>query len=105
FSLFDGTIEHRLSKGRLIAFVVSEPPITIHVDDHIALEFVAKIEGEPNHLSNRLGILAVNMENRNLEHLVHSRGEDAGSCVGRRSGKTDLVINDDVQGSADGVTF
>src|SRR5262249_8057178 len=104
-SLFDSAIEHRLSKGRLVAFVVSETPITVHVDDHIALELVAKIEGEPNHLSHRFGIFAVDVKNRNLAHVCHIRGIGAGSRVGRRSGKTDLVVYDDVQGSADGVTF
>jgi hypothetical protein len=93
-----------LSKGRLIAFVVSEAPITVHIDDHVALEFVAKIESEPNHLSHCLGIFAVDMENRNLEHLGHIRGIGAGSAFAWRSRETDLIIHNDMQRPADAVS-
>jgi len=79
--------------------------IAIQVDDEIPSELLSKIEG---HLGNKLErnrVFAVNVQNGNLDHLgdvgrIHRRARVFG-----QSGKADLIVNHDVNGTAGRVTF
>src|SRR5262245_57322439 len=44
FAAFDGAIKHWLGEGRFITLVMPEPPISVHVNDHVTLEFESKVE-------------------------------------------------------------
>src|SRR2546425_1196681 len=77
-SLLDRAIHHGLREERLIALVVSKPPVTPHVDDNVALERAAEIHRKTDHLRDGFRIFTVHMENRNLKHLcdiacIHAR--------------------------------
>jgi hypothetical protein len=74
FALCDCAVQNGLSEGRLVTFVVTEAPVAVHIDDDIALEFKAKIHRQPDDLSDRLRILAVDMEDGDLKHFGHIGG-------------------------------
>ena len=58
-----------LRERRLVAFVVAEATIAIHVDHDVAAKFLAKIECELADLHARERIIAVHMKNWDLDHL------------------------------------
>ena len=62
-------VKVRLGERRLVAFVVPETPIGIHVDDNVAAKLLAKIERELAHLHAGERIVAVYMEDRHLDHF------------------------------------
>src|SRR5437588_8154651 len=101
--LRDGMIEDRLREGGLIAFVVAEPAIGIHVDDHVAFKAMAKIQCQPHDLTHSFGVLAIDVKNRYLKHLGHVRRVRCRTGFGRAGRKADLVVDNNVQRTADGV--
>ena len=76
FPFFDGSIHDRLRKERLIAFVVSEPAVAPHIDNDITPEGPAEIHRQLNDLGDRFGIFAVDVEDRDLQHLGDVAGID-----------------------------
>ena len=80
-------------------------PIADQIDDHIALEFLAVVDGDLSRVQYRFRIVAVDMKNRRLNHLG-----DVGTVLGRasvigpRRRETDLVVDHDVQRTAGLVT-
>ncbi len=98
--LVDGVVHHRLRVSRFVTFVVPPAAIGIHVDDHIAFEFATEIHGQIDDLGDRLGVFAVDMEDRYLQHLGHVGSVGARAGFVRFGGKTDLVIQNDVQRAA-----
>ncbi len=78
FTLFDGSIHQRLSKERLVAFVVAQPPVTPHIHHHVAFEPPPKIHGEPDHLRHGFRIFAIDVKDRDLEHFGNIAGVNAG---------------------------
>ena len=53
------------------------------------------------HLSHGFGVLAVDVEDRNAQHLRQPRRIDAGTVLFGRCGKPDLVVDDHVDRAAD----
>ena len=74
-----------------------------HVDDHVALEFLAEFGGDAGHVHHRLGVVAVDVEDGRLDPLGHVRGIGRRSRVGRAGGEADLVVDDEVDGAAGAV--
>jgi hypothetical protein len=102
-ALTNGPVEEGLGEGGLVAFVVAAQPVAIHVDHDIALELTAEGHGKADDLGDGFGVLAVDMENGALEHLGNGRGVGRGAGLLRIGGEADLVVQNDVQGAADGV--
>ncbi len=102
-AVFDGLVEQRLGEARLVAFVVAAPPVAVHVDEHVAFERIAEVHRQADDLGDGLGVLAVDVEDRALEHLGDIGGVGARSALHGRRGKADLVVDDHVQRAADGV--
>ena len=71
--------------------------ITPHIDHHITLKLAAELHRQFDHLSNRLGVFAVHVKDRNLQHFgdVGAIGR-ASPFVGQRR-ESDLVIDNNVQ--------
>src|SRR6266478_4501012 len=100
----DGLIKHRLGEGGLVTFIMPEPAIAEHVDDHIALELMTEVHAQANHLGDSFRILAIDMKNRDLKHLRDIRRVRARARLIRAGGKTNLVIDHHVQRSSYGVS-
>jgi hypothetical protein len=90
----------RLGEGGFVAFVVSVATVAVHVDDDVAVELGPELEGQVDRLRDRLGLLPVHVNDRNLEHLG-----DVGRVLSRarfigRGREADLVVHDDVNRAA-----
>ena len=98
--LLDFRVEIGLGEGRLVAFVVAVTAVAIHVDHHIAAEFLPKIEGQLGDEFHGERVVAIHMENRDLDHLrdvgrIHRRAR-----VFRQRRESDLIVHDHVDGAA-----
>ena len=99
----DPCVHRRLGEIRLIALVVTVPAIAPQVDDHIVLEGLAILQRQLGGKDARLRIVAVDVQDWGFGHLgdVGAVGPAMGVVgVGR---KADLIVDDDVDRSADGV--
>ena len=72
--LLDRPIQQRLREAGLVAFVVAPAAVAVHVDHDVALELLAKVQRQVNHLGHGLGIFAIDVEDGNLQHLGHVGG-------------------------------
>src|SRR5436190_22344010 len=99
FSLRDGTIEQWLSERRLIALIMTETAIPIHIYHDVTREFESKIHREPDDLRDRFRILTVDVKDRDLKHLGDISSIGAGTRFDGAGRETYLVIHDDVEGA------
>ena len=66
---FDSFIHERLSKIRLVPFVMPITPIAYQVDNHIFSEFHAVVTGKFGDVNEGFRILPMDMENGHHEHF------------------------------------
>ena len=101
----DRPVHQRLGEGRLVALVVAEAPVAEHVDHHVLLEGLAELDGDARDMDDRLRIVAVDVQDRRLDHLgdVGAIGPRAG--VHRVRGEADLVVQDEVDRAADPIAL
>ncbi len=62
-------VHQRLRERRLVALVVAVAAVADHVDDDVAAERLAEVERQLGDVDARLGVLAVDVEDRHLDHL------------------------------------
>ena len=67
--LGDPAIHFGLGEGRLIAFVVAVAAVAEHVDDHVAVEAQAEFHRQLGDVNDGFRIVAVDVEDRRLDHL------------------------------------
>ncbi len=97
----DELVHPRLRERGLVGLVVAVAAVADEVDDDVLLELVAELERQAHHAHRGLGVVAVHVEDRRLDHLgdvggVHARPAELG-----RGGEPELVVHDDVDGAAD----
>ena len=94
--LIDHLVHLRLRVTRLVALVVAEAPVAVHVDDDVLREALPVVDREVGDLGDGLGILAVHVEDGAAEQ-PHQVGRVARAArVARLGGEADLVVDDDV---------
>jgi hypothetical protein len=97
-------VHHRLGHRGLVRLVVTETPVTDQVDDDVLVELVAEVQRHARDEDDRLRIVAVDVEDRRLNHLGHIGAVERGARVERVAGReADLVVDDDVDRAAGGV--
>ena len=97
---------HRwLGELGLVAFVMAAQAVAVHVNHDIALELLPELHREANGLGDGFGVFAIHVEDRNLQHLADVGRVGAGPGVFRIGREADLVVDDDVDGSARGVAL
>ena len=101
--LADRRVHERLGEARLVALIVAEAAVAPHVDDDVAVELLPIFDGELAGEGHRLGIVAVDVEDRRLDALgdvgrVRRRAREL-----RRGGEADLVVDDEMEAAAGGV--
>ena len=99
----DVAIHDRLREGRLVAFIVAEAAVAEHVDDHRLVELHAEFGGDLGRVDDRLRVVAVDVEDRRLDHLGHVRRIGRRAREARIGGEADLVVDDEVQRAGDAV--
>ena len=67
----DPLVHLRLRVARLVTLVVAEAAVAHHVDHDVLLERLPEGEREARHPHARLGVVAVDVEDRRLDHLGH----------------------------------
>ena len=65
----DRPVHQRLRVARIVALVVTVAAVAPHVDDDVLVEPLAVLVGEPGDPDARLGIVAVDVEDRRLHRL------------------------------------
>ncbi len=101
----DALIHQGLREGGLVAFVVAEAAIAEHVDDHRLVEHLAEFDSDLDDIDNGLGIVAVHMEYRRLDHLRHIRRIGRRARIARIGRKADLVVDDEMHRAASAVAL
>ena len=99
----DQVVHQRLGERRVVRLVVAAPPVADHVDDDVLLERLPVGEGQPADPDHGFGVVAVDVEDRRLDHPGHVGGVHAGPRRLGRGGEADLVVHDDVHGAAGAV--
>ena len=102
-TLLDELVHERLGVARVVALVVPVAPIADHVDHDVLVERLPEHVRQPRHADARLGIVAVHVEDRGLDHLGHVGGVGGAAGVLGRGREPELVVDDEVDGAADAV--
>ena len=98
--LGDPAVHQRLGEARLVGLVVAVAAIAPDVDHDVLLELLAELGGEPGDVHDRLGIVAVDVEDRRLDAARDVRGIGRGARVGRAGREADLVVDDQMDRAA-----
>ena len=101
----DPLVHHRLGEHRLVAFVVAMPAVAEHVDDDGLVEFLPEFDRDLGREHHGFRVVAVDMEDRRVDHLRHIGRIRRGPRVARIGGEADLVVDDEVQRTAGAVAF
>ena len=101
----DLRIHQRLGEGRIVALVVAEAAVAEHVHHHVLVELLAELGGHLGGEDHRLGIVAVDVEDRRLDHQGHVRRIGRGARVARAGGEADLVVDDEMHRPAGAVAL
>ena len=87
-------VEHGLGVRGLVALVVAPAPVAHDVDDDVLGELGAIVGGYVYGSHDRLGIVAVCVENRSLNALRDVRAVVGRTQIRGAGGETDLVVHD-----------
>jgi hypothetical protein len=98
--LLDPLVHPRLGEHRLVAFIVPEPAIAEDVDDDVLVELLAKFGRHLGGMDHRLGVVAIDVKDRRLDHQCDIGGIGRGSRIVRRGGEPDLVVHHQMDGAA-----
>ncbi|MGC4031228.1 MAG: hypothetical protein QM754_05710 [Tepidisphaeraceae bacterium] len=98
--LGDGLVHERLGEAGFVLLVVAVTAVAPEVDDDVALELLAELDGHLRHVEDGFGVVAVDVEDRGLDGLgaVGAVGREAG--VFGDGGEADLVVDDQVDRAA-----
>ena len=95
--LFDPLRLERLRVRRLVLLVVAEPPVADEIHDDVVPELLAIREGEPDRRERGLGIVGVDVDDRNVEALREIARVPRRAALRRIGREADLVVRDEVQ--------
>ncbi|CUS43268.1 hypothetical protein MGWOODY_Smn1319 [hydrothermal vent metagenome] len=79
---------------------MAEAAIAPHVDHDVAVETLAELDRHLGGEGHRLGIVAIDVEDRRLDALRHIRRIGRGACELRARREADLVVDDEVDTAA-----
>ena len=100
----DGLVHPRLGERGLVALVVAVAPVAEHVDHDRLLEFLPEFGRDLGREHDRLRIVAVDVEDRRLDHLGDVGGIRRRARIARIGGEADLIVDDEMQRAAGAVT-
>ncbi len=103
--LFDLFVHHRVGEHRLVAFVVTKAAVADNIQNDVLVELLTEFGGHTGSMHNCFWVVAVDVENRCLDHQRDVGGVGAGAAKVRRCRKADLVVHDDMHRAAGFVTF
>ena len=98
--LVDQVVHQRLRQARVIGLVVAATAVADQVDHDVLVERLPELVGQPRDVHHGLGVVAVHVEDRRLDHPRRIGRVHAAAAVLRRRGEPDLVVDDHVDGAA-----
>ncbi len=101
----DGGVHQGLGEHGLVALVVAEPAVAEDVDHRVLVELLPELDGDAGGMDHRLGVVAVDVEDRRLDHECYVRRIGRGAGIHRRRGEADLVVDNEMDGAAGAVTL
>ena len=96
-------VHQRLSHRGVIALVVAAPTVAHEVDDDVSLEFLTVGKSQLGDSGYSLRVITVDVKDRRLNGFGDIGRVDRGATLAGRSGESDLVVDDEVDGSAGAV--
>ncbi|EGE56100.1 hypothetical protein RHECNPAF_750063 [Rhizobium etli CNPAF512] len=99
----DDLVHFRLREGRLVAFVVAVAAVAEHVEHHRLVELHAEFGRDLGGVDDGFRVVAVDVQDRRLDHLGDVGWVGRRTREGRVRGETDLVVDDDVHRAGDTV--
>ena len=90
----------RLRIRSLVLLVVAEAPVADEIDDDVVPELLAIREREPDRRESRLGIVGVDVNDRDVEALREIARVPRRTPFRGIRREADLVVRDEVQGAA-----
>ena len=101
----DGLVHHWLRVCRFVGLVVAKAAVSDQVDDDVAAEFLPEGRGQPHRAHASGDVVGVDVNDRQVEAFRHIRGVAGRSSFFRIRRETELVVGDDVQGTASRVAL
>ena len=101
----DLLVHHRLGERRLVAFVMAVAAIAEHVDDDRLVELLPVLDRDLGREHHGFRIVAVDVEDRRIDHLRHIRRIGRRTRVARIGREADLVVDDEVDRTAGAVAL
>src|SRR3712207_4301894 len=80
-------------------------PVTNHIDEDVAVEFLAIAGRNLNTFNNCLYVVTIHMKYRSLDGRCETGRIIGSSCVVEISGKTDLVVDYKMDGATGVISF
>ncbi len=99
----DRAIHHRLGERRLVGLVVAVASVADDVQHDVGGEPHAEFGRHARAEHHRLGVVAVDVQDRRLDRLRHVGAIQPGIGVRRHGGEADLVVDDHMHGAAGAV--
>src|SRR5882672_4917294 len=103
--VLDELIKTGLGDGGIINFTVAVAAEADEVDDDVAVELVAILGRDAGHADDCVYIFGVDVEYRHRLAFGQVGGEARRMFIAGRGGKSDQVVDDDVNRSAYGISF
>ena len=102
---FDARVHQRLGVTRLVSFVVAQFAKTDHVQHDVFVELLPVIQSDLQRAISGFRIVAVDVKDRQLRHARDVSRIDRRAPGFRRSGKADLIVDDDVNRAAGAIAL
>ena len=99
----DRAIHHRLGEGRFVGLVVAVPSIADDVQHDVGGEAHAEFRRHARAEDHRLGVVAVDVQDRRLDRLRDIGAIEPRIGVRRHGGEADLVVDDQMDRAAGAV--
>ena len=98
--LGNALVHERLGERRLVGLVVARLSVADDVDDNVALELGTPVSGKLADEVDSLDIVTVDVEDGGIDGLGDVRAVGGGTSEARISGETNLVVHNNVNGTA-----
>ena len=100
---FNPLVEQRLGDGGIVDFAVAVTAVADQIDDDIGAELVAVFHGQASDANDGVDVFAVDVEDGNRLAARDACGETRGMLFGVAGGESQQIVDDHVNGAADGV--
>ena len=92
----DLLVHKGLGERGLVTFIVAKAPVAEHVDDDGLVKLLPELDRDLRGIDDGFGIIAVDMNDRRLDHFGTVRRIGRGPRMARHGGEADLIVDDEM---------